>query len=390
MWRRCGPRLSKLLRRCPRVRPRSWLRTRFRPWPFCGRRSRFRNRSRFRTARLCPRHWRRPRLRRASLVTNRRCRSRSCNFSGACRFRRSRHHRRARPAAIHLRKRISVSPRGFNPLLLNLCRRSMADVYSSLLHRRWRVTNPVRSAIESHAPLVRDRVRANDRLINVGLVNHRRIHARHRRVVGESPAAPLAANIAHTHVAVSIIDAPVVPDIIAPISLMEKVAAVLPCPPRRSPHRPHIRCWHPFSRNPVVPGILFPRPVSRNPHQSVLGAHWLFVHRKLRRRNGYADGNLCTGSYHAGTEQKRWQNPAHVSNQFHRRSSSDPRLSCKYATLMTSELDQLALCHPPKSDTSGSRKQRETVDQTIKLEPIQSKTVVPLLDRTLTATLRYL
>jgi hypothetical protein len=178
----------------------------------------------------------------------------------------------------------TVRTRRLNLLLLHRSECRMPARHAPPFNRRGIMTDPVRSPVVRNVPLVGNSASSHHVLIHIRIVNHSGVHPHDCGVVREPPIAPLAACESLAHVAVAVIDATVVADIVSPVTLVEPVSAVVPTPPWRSPHCTRVRCGHPGPRNPVVPVLLAPRPVPRRPHPPLLRTRRLLIHRKRRRR----------------------------------------------------------------------------------------------------------
>lgn len=215
-------------------------------------------------------------------------------------------------------------------LLLDRRCRSMPHRHGTALDGRWIMANSIRSTIKRNAPFVPDRVLANYCLVNVRVVNDRRVHTHNCGVIGESSTAPLAPGKSDTHVAIAVIDAAVVPDLIAPVAVMKAIVAAFPAPPRRSPEGSLIWSRNPCPGYPVI-AVITPGPVPWRPHPSLFRTRRLLIDRKLRRSNGHRNRKLCGRDSRHKSKQESRQQPAHVFNETHWRSSSDPRLSSKYS-----------------------------------------------------------
>ena len=164
-------------------------------------------------------------------------------------------------------------------LLLNRSWGDVSAAHRGSLHWQWIVADPIGAAIESDVPLVRDCVAAHDRLVHICGVNDGCIHAHHRGVVRKLSSAPFAAHKADSHVSVTIVDAAIVADSIAPVAIMEPVAPVFPAPPRRGPESADVGSGDPLTRNPVV-AIITIGPVTRRPQPTLLRAWRLFIDRQ--------------------------------------------------------------------------------------------------------------
>jgi hypothetical protein len=160
---------------------------------------------------------------------------------------------------------------------LHLCPHgwSMRRTECRHFRRGWAHLDALRSAVIAH--LVDRRGVVNHRSIvdirNVGVAN-----VICSAVVTEVATMPVAALVAPSGIAVSIVDAAVKSNISAPVATIESVppAAVAPIP--RGPKSSLVRGCCPSSRNPVIagPGIA---PVSRSPKIARRGNRRLFIFR---------------------------------------------------------------------------------------------------------------
>ena len=105
-------------------------------------------------------------------------------------------------------------------------------------------------------------------------------HIVDRAVVVETTAAPITALIAGACVAVSIIDATVVTNMRAPITVIVTIPAAGICPVTRRPQIAHLGRLRPCSRHPVVP-LIRVAPVSGRPQIPVTGTIRLGILRWL-------------------------------------------------------------------------------------------------------------
>ena len=74
-----------------------------------------------------------------------------------------------------------------------------------------------------------------ERIVDVGVVDHGLIHARHSGVVLEVVSLPSTAPVAVSGVAITVINASVKTDMGSPVTLVKRVRAVVPAPPSRCP-----------------------------------------------------------------------------------------------------------------------------------------------------------
>ena len=101
--------------------------------------------------------------------------------------------------------------------------------------RRGLMTDAARAACIGYAAIVDDGGVTHDRLVHIGVVNDRSIHAHHSGVVREAVSAPFAAHKADAHVAEAIVDAAVKSNVRTPISDMPTVHSADEAPIPRGP-----------------------------------------------------------------------------------------------------------------------------------------------------------
>lgn len=207
------------------------------------------------------------------------------------------HSRRSRPPMIQTRKSTPIPHRRL--LMLHLHRRplNMPLIHRRLLPRIRPVIHPARSPIITHA-VHRDIV--DHPPVDISIMDHRRIHTSHRRIIPEATTIPFPAIISRTAIPATIIDATVISHMRSPISHMPGIHATIPTPVSRRPIQTNRGRRRPITRHPIiVTGILIPGPVTGYPKISLHRARWLYVYRNCRRRNpyGYADTYLCIHLY---------------------------------------------------------------------------------------------
>src|SRR5580704_8246255 len=125
-----------------------------------------------------------------------------------------------------------------------------------------------RSSIDAarsvEAGTVDDRGVMNDGVVNVRVVDDRRVHMQDSRVVGEVSALPAPAIEAYAAVTESIVNPTVKADVGPPVTGMPGVKAAAPAPVSGSPKKDRPGSHYPDSRNPVVAGITV-SPIPRGP-----------------------------------------------------------------------------------------------------------------------------
>ena len=144
----------------------------------------------------------------------------------------------------------------------------------------------------------------HDRLVHVGHMNDIHVHLRHRGVIGEASAPPLAARKADAAETEAVVHAAVVAHGLAPIPAVEAILPVVPAPVRWRPQRAAVRGRHPRAGNPVVAAFLVVSPVTRRPHQVRLGARRLHIDRQHRRSKSDVDGHAKLRVH--GLNRYRW------------------------------------------------------------------------------------
>jgi hypothetical protein len=199
-----------------------------------------------------------------------------------------------RVAATSLGKRCLVSPGRRYVLCLEAGRRCVLVVCGHLLLRRGGMLNAAGAPVVRNAMRVGDRVSFHTRSVNVGIVNRVLIHAHDRGVIGKLVSAPLTAVESNALIAEAIVHASVVTYVAAPVAPMKSVTPTVPVPIVRRPECSVIGSRYPCAGHPIVVAlVLIEGPVAGHPHQVGLGAVWLFIDRKFRRRESDTDDDLC-------------------------------------------------------------------------------------------------
>ena len=103
-------------------------------------------------------------------------------------------------------------------------------------------------------------------------------------VILELPSVPTAAVIAIAAVAVTIINATIVPDMRTPVAIIEGIRAIIPGPVGRGPIHAFLRRLDPGARHPVI-AFRAISPVARGPYITFRRHGRLLVHRQHRRRD---------------------------------------------------------------------------------------------------------
>jgi len=229
----------------PRLRSRSCFR--FCLWP-CSRSSfwlRFRSRCR---PRFCfgLRRSRRSRFPR-SYWTNCRCRT-----NALVRSKRPLSHEYRRFAMIDRGKLGAIGSRRPRELHLRLHRRRVRCAEGRNFSRTGTNLDPLWAAVEAHTVVHNRPVDDDSAVVDVGNVHAAKVID--SAVVGEVITMPVAALVANSHIAESIIHAAVKADIAAPIAVIEAVASTDETPISRRPQSALIRRLSPCSGNPVIAG----------------------------------------------------------------------------------------------------------------------------------------
>jgi hypothetical protein len=156
------------------------------------------------------------------------------------------------------------------------------------------VVNPVHAPVVSHVVRIEHNALLHNCPVHIRVVDDSDIHLRHRGVIRKHAASPLTAGKSNPPESKSVIDAAIVADFISPVAVMETIGAVRPAPVGRRPQRPFIWSGHPCPRHPVVISIIVGiGPVARCPHQVLIRARRLLIHRQNRRREINADTHAC-------------------------------------------------------------------------------------------------
>ncbi len=171
---------------------------------------------------------------------------------------------RHRPAVVVRKVLRRILPRRFNMLLLH--RRRSYVLFSGVLlfHRRRLVLNSARSTRIRNMVVVDDRRVVNDRLVDVRVVNNRRIYVHHGRIVGKLVTAPLTTGESDPHIPKAVVHTTVVSNVRSPIAIKEAILTALKAPVRWRPKEARLRCRHPRARNPVIT-IFAVSPVAGRP-----------------------------------------------------------------------------------------------------------------------------
>jgi hypothetical protein len=217
---------------------------------------------------------------------NRRARMRG-DDAGAAQLRRVCGRRNGGMAVIVVERQSRIFRRHLHVLrLLSRRRHGLLIGGGNLLRRRLRCRT-AGTAIVAHVGRV-----VNDDGLVVDVAD---LHVRdivYGTVVEESTAAPIAALVADTGVAVAIRDAAVKADFGAPIAFMKRINAVVPAPISRRPQQRRLRRQYPRAGHPVIAGIVIPSPIAGRPDVTRRWDRRLVVNRQWRRRDIDTDAVL--------------------------------------------------------------------------------------------------
>ena len=120
--------------------------------------------------------------------------------------------------------------------------------------------------------------------VNVSVVDDRRIHVPHRRVILKGVALPSAAVETGTVIAVAVVNASIVSDLGPPITAVPTIVAIRKTPVTRGPIISRLGNLNPGAWDPEI-AISSEGPVSRTPKISFLRTRRLLVSNKGWRRN---------------------------------------------------------------------------------------------------------
>lgn len=108
-------------------------------------------------------------------------------------------------------------------------------------------------------------------------------HVVHSTIVVETISVPISALVADADVAVSVINSPVVADVLAPVAVVIAVPSPDKAPISGRPKKTDLRWLNPRSGNPVV-ALRSVTPISGCPHVAIARDRGLRVFRQFRRR----------------------------------------------------------------------------------------------------------
>ena len=164
-------------------------------------------------------------------------------------------------------------------LHLSAHRRSVRLIHRHPLRGPRRHMETTRSAVVTHMVVVRVH---NDRAV-VDVVHHSDIDVVDRAVVVEVSPAPVAALIAVAGVAKAVVDAAIVPDVLAPVARVKPVDVIRVAPVAGRPQCALVRSLNPCAGHPVI-AVRRPGPVAGGPDIVVAGILRLIVVGQRRRR----------------------------------------------------------------------------------------------------------
>jgi hypothetical protein len=146
---------------------------------------------------------------------------------------------------------LRISPSGRNMLLLDPSRCNVMLSHAAPLFRRRLVPYAARTASIGYMAIIHDRRVANDRFVDVSVMEPS-AHMHDCRVVEEVATTPFSACEADTHIAKAIVHAAVIADVRSPIALMEEVCSAFKTPISRSPQIARLGSRHPCAWYPVI------------------------------------------------------------------------------------------------------------------------------------------
>jgi hypothetical protein len=207
--------------------------------------------------------------------TNRRC---GTNALVGCQ--RPFRYKACRSAMIDRGELCAIGRRGLSQLYLRSHGRCMRSTECSYLGWSWTCPGALRTAVVADA--IDDSRVVDDHVALVDVCDMHAAEVIDGAVVGELVAMPVAALVAHAHIAEAIIHAAIEADIASPISDVISIAAAHKAPVARRPECALIRGCAPRSGNPVVAGRR-PGPIAWRPKIARLRNRRLFVSRQRRR-----------------------------------------------------------------------------------------------------------
>ena len=181
------------------------------------------------------------------------------------------------------------------------------------------VADAARAAAEGHVAIPSNEASLHAPPVLEGFVDIPAVHMHYKGVIGEDPAAPLAAGKAEAAITVAVIHAAIVADVPAPVAGMEDIEAVRPAPVAGRPQSALIGRRNPRARNPVV-AVVAIGPVTGHPHQAGLRAVGLHIDRQLRRCNTDTDEDACVRRNGDEHDNQRQQKPARGMQKFHKKN----------------------------------------------------------------------
>src|SRR5882762_5875425 len=152
--------------------------------------------------------------------------------------------------------------------------------------------DPARSPIIAH-PVIDGRI-IDDGPVYISVMHHGGIDPRHRRIIPEMTAIPLATIISMPPISISIIYSAIKTDMRTPITRMPGIDPTYKSPITRGPQITNRRRRLPITRHPIII-IIAISPVTRYPYISIGRAKRLLINRDSRRRYPNRDPNANLG-----------------------------------------------------------------------------------------------
>lgn len=110
----------------------------------------------------------------------------------------------------------------------------------------------------------------------VDVMHYGNVHIVDRMVVIEVTTTPVAALVANSDIAKSVVDAAIEADVRSPVATIKSIAVMPESPIARCPERTNIRSLHPRSRDPIV-AVGRVTPIAGSPQVSIVGRRRLVV-----------------------------------------------------------------------------------------------------------------
>ena len=171
------------------------------------------------------------------------------------------------------------------------------------LHRRG-ASRDAGAAVEADVVRVDNGVLLNDGAILVDVGHVDAAEVRHGAVVGEDPAAPLAAEEADAAVAESVVNPAIEADVRTPVAGVPSVSATRKSPVAGSPQKANTRRMHPDAGDPVVACVTV-GPIAGGPDKARGGQRGLDVDGQRRRSKADRDKDVCVSLPGGQNEHRR-------------------------------------------------------------------------------------